>query len=299
MTLTLAHRRWSVVKGCGVGFTAYAAASLLMHPTLVGAVMLGSLVVSFILGWAMREEVFTHTLKAFLLFLFFNVLLMLAQRTGYDIDLLGYDGTWGIYGNPNLLGCALAIGLASALAHRLWLYIPPIALGLWLTQSRGALLGASAALFIWLIPKYKTLAFSAAAFGLIAIMASPHGQADGTWQRFGIYQDTLNHLTVFGQGWGSFYDEYWRWPVHRNIGFARAEHAYNDYLELMFELGIGAVLLWAFVLSILSESRSPAKLIIYTYLVLALTYFALWVLPVGQLMALALGYAAKEENRGD
>lgn len=279
LALTSVARPRSVALGCGVAFTCYAAASLPMHPQ--GAILLGALVGSFILGFVLRDLFWIWV--AFASFLAANLALHL------------YEDAWGVYGNPNYFGCALAIGLASALVYRLWAFLPVPLVGLWLTQSRGAILGASAALFIWLWPRYKVTAFALAALGLVAILGSSHSEAAGIWQRFGIWQDTLNHLTVFGSGWASFFDAYWDFQTKTNVGFARASHAYNDYLELIFELGIGAIFLWAFVIQVMSNSKSEAKLVIYTYGVMALTFFPLYVWPIGPLVAMTLGNLVRDE----
>lgn len=282
---------WSRIAlgGSGLAFICYAAASIRLLPggQVEGSILLLALVLAFWAGYFLRDLFWIWII--FGLFLVANVCASLIPMSWSGIQM-----PWGIYGNPNLLGCALALGLASALAYRLWIFIPPVLGGLWLTQSRGAILGASAALFIWLWPKYKTTAFTAAAFGLIAIIASQHGEAEGVWQRMGIYQDTLNHLTVFGSGWGSFFDEYWAWPIHRNIGFARASHAYNDYLEIILELGVGAIFLFIFALEVMRNARGEAKLIIYAYGVMALTFFPLYVWPIGPLVAATLGNLSRE-----
>lgn len=297
MTLSLTMSdRWSVASCCGAAFVCYAAASLLWSPggQAQAAGFLAVLMLSFAVGYALREEWFPYVWITYLSFLMYNVGIAIAQRLGYHFEVLGYDGTWGLYGNPNLFGCALAIGLASALAYRLWSFVPPVAFGLWLTESRGAILGASAALFIWLWPCYKTVAFTVVALGLVCILGSGHGEGEGGWQRLGIWQDTLNHLRVWGSGWGSFFTEYWVWPLHRNIGFARPQHAYNDFLELTLELGIGSILLWVWLIQVMSLGQSRAKLVVWTYLVLALTFFPLWVWPVGTLLAASLGQVVRE-----
>ena len=273
---------------CGVAFAGYAAISSLWSPYNANWFLL-ALVSAFGFGYFMRSMLWVW--YAYAAFLVLNVLVMLIPEGWF-----GFALPWGIYGNPNYFGCALAIGLASALAYRLWIAIPPLVLGVWLTQSRGALLGASAALFIWLWPRYKTTAFTLAAAGVIAILASQHSEANGAWQRLGIWQDTLNHLTIQGAGFGSFYDAYGAWPLHRNIGFARAEHAYNDYLELLFELGLATTLLWVFLIKVMSQSQHKVNLVIWTYLVLALTYFPLWVHPVGPLVACTLGHLVRESD---
>lgn len=287
LALTIPKDRSWLAYGSGLAFICYAAASVLWVPkhTLESSVFLVTLVLAFWLGYFLRSMCWLWV--GFCSFLCINLAFHL------------WEDAWGVYGNPNYFGCALAIGLASALAYRLWPFLPVLAGGLWLTQSRGAILGASAALFIWAWPKYKATAICLVGLGVVAILNSSHGQADGMWQRLGIWQDTLNHLTIWGAGWGSFYEAYWTFPIKTNMGFARAGHAYNDLLELTFELGLGVVLLWAFVIKIMSESTHETKLIIWTYLACALTFFPLYVWPIGPLVAATLGHLVKEQSDGE
>lgn len=284
-------REWPVAYYCGVAFICYAAVSLLWasgNKVEVFSFLL-SIVLSFLLGYFLQS--LQGIWIGFSVFLCLNVLLVILYKL--DLTPWGWSLPWGIYGNPNLLGCTLAIGLASALAYRLWIFIPPPAIGLWLTQSRGAILGASAALFLWTWPRSRFWAIILLNLGVLAVFLSSHNQAEGIFVRLGIWQDTLSHLTVLGSGLGSFYDAYWTWPVHRNVGFERAGHTYNDFLELTFELGFGAIFLWFFLIKVMSDSRNEVKLVVWTYLAVALTFYALWVPPIGQLVALSLGHMTR------
>lgn len=279
-----ARTSW-LTSACGVGFVLYAAASsyLFQGDHLNASILLASLVFAFWLGY-------------FLPFLSRYIWIAFCLYLCYNLFLHWRDDAWGVYGNPNMLGCALALGLASTLAYRLWLFVPPLAVGLWLTQSRGAILGASAAGFIWLWKKDWFVALLSAVAAACTLYWVGVGRDASMWQRLGIWQDTLNHLTFFGSGWGSFYEAYWAFPIKTNVGIARTPHAYNDFLELMFELGIGALLLWVFVINIFFGSQSRDKLMVSCYFFLALTYFPLWVEPVGQLVALSLGHLASERD---
>ena len=271
---------------CGVGFALYAAVTI---RDWWGLATFSSLLVSFAIGYFIRET--RNVWIAYCIFLVANLALILASA--FDQVDFFVDVTNGVYGNPNYLGCALALGVAAALGYRMIWLAPPFLYAIWLTQSRTAMLGAGVALAGWAWRSYKTTAFTFVAAALIGILLSSHGESS-IWQRVGIWQDTLNHLTIFGQGFGSFYEAYWAFPVHTNIGFLRAGHAYNDYLELIFELGIGSMLLWIFIARVLSTEDTRLHLILYTYFALALTYFPLFVWPIGQLVAFTLGHLTKE-----
>src|SRR5689334_16530622 len=129
--------RVSPIYTWGGGFVAYAATSLLWSPGdwRLGLAWLGSFVLCFLLGtrlWSLDRVWLLYNL-----FLLWNLIL---------IPWLPY----GVWGNPNYLGCALALGIAGALVHQQPWYLPPLAVGLLYTGSRGAIAAATAAGVIWL-----------------------------------------------------------------------------------------------------------------------------------------------------
>lgn len=204
------------------------------------------------------------------------------------------DTTWGIWGSPNMYGTALAMAIAGTLAYRLYLPLPFLGLGLWLTQSRTAIIAAGAVCLaaLWRYSRfYALLAILLAALLVVSGSHSDHS----LWQRIGIWQDTILHLSLFGHGFGSFFDNYWTWSPHTNIGFQRAAHAYNDYLELIHDLGIGAGLAWAFIIYCVSEGQG-SRLPLLAFAILALTFFPLWVFPCGHLAAIELGKLYRSAN---
>lgn len=202
----------------------------------------------------------------------------------------------GLFGNLNFLGIAFAIGLIGALAYNLWWFLPIGIVGLWYSQSRGAILATGLIFLASLWPRYRVTVFTCLGLGLTVAMAKEDIHLS-IFTRLGIWQDTVEHLTVFGNGWGSYLDAYTSWPVHRNMTLLIAQHAYNDYLELVFTLGIGSIPL--FLLIILATDRqSTARPIIACFIILGLTYFPFWIPVVGQLFAFALGSAIKETAYG-
>ena len=114
-------------------------------------------------------------------------------------------------------------------------------------------------------------------------------------QRLGIWQDTINHLTFFGSGWGSFQSAYEGFAVKTNMTLLIAPHAYNDALELMFDLGIGSILAW-WLVALSWEGRNwPDRLVCLTFFVCGLTYFPLWI--VGPFFTLTLGHLSQTKDQ--
>lgn len=190
--------------------------------------------------------------------------------------------------NPNYLAAAIAVTLASAIAYRVWLYLPLGIFGLIFCQSRGALLAAGVAMLIglWCWSRFWALISVLAAILVIASQ-KPDGLISFT-TRLGIWQDTINHYILWGHGLGSFQAFYTALPVHTNM-IQIAPHAYNDYFELISDLGIGAIIPITFLIIAWEFPNPPAKLILLTFFVLSLTHFPLWIPIVGNLFAFTLG----------
>lgn len=264
---------------CGIIFVAYAAASILWssgNQPLV-ACWLVSLVGAFIIGYS-TQSVREIWLGAIILSI---VTTVASQASGLAI-------------NPNYLGAALAISLAGAIAYNHWWAIPILTFEIYLTQSRTALLagGATCLLGLWQWSKFWAMCLA-----LLALLFVLHQKSDGSlsaWSRLGIWQDTMEHFTIFGKGFGSYLAEYSTWPVRRNMTLQLAPHAYNDTIELLFELGIGAIALWCLILGAWEHNNPSAKLVCLTFLVLSLTHFPLSIPLVAHLFALSLGHLSNQ-----
>lgn len=192
--------------------------------------------------------------------------------------------------NPNVLGCALALGVAMAFAYQYWWYIPIGIGGLVYCQSRGAILAAVAAGLITLWRLDKRLGLAYIILTAIVVWLIPLGQSETVLQRFGIWQDTMNHFTILGSGFGSFADAYRGFSFHTNMTEILAQHTYNDAIELIFELGIGSIALWLLVIDSF-EARAPEiKLVLWTFFALGLTYFPFYIPILGHTFVYALGY---------
>jgi len=199
--------------------------------------------------------------------------------------------------NPNYPACFVAIGLAAALAYRLWWFIPPGIIGLALFQSRGAIVAASAAAFLWLW-RHSRVGAVIAILVLVSIIVdlSPAQRADAIAQRLGIWHDTMAHLTVWGHGYGNFAREYASFPVRTNMTLALAPHAYNDFLELTFDFGLFAIPLWLVVALSLESADRDTALIVVAFLALGLTFFPFYVPGVAHAFVLTLGHAVRASS---
>jgi hypothetical protein len=262
----------------GLLFVGYALVSLAWAPSINWFAManLMSLIVAFYLGMVLDEP-----RKVWIWFIAAMTLL---------IPIYLFVGVL----NHNYAAAAIVMALAIAITYDWYLFIPFAAVGLYFAQSRGALFAAAAVLFVGLFRRFPATAFICAALAIVAIATQHVGSS--LWQRAGIWQDTLNHLSVFGSGIGSFQAEYTLWPRHTNMTLLTASHAYNDFLELAFELGIGVIPLW-FMIAFCLENQGP-KLPILAFGILSLTYFPLFIPVVVQAFAFSLGHLTRNRSYG-
>lgn len=191
--------------------------------------------------------------------------------------------------NPNILGCVFAIALAAALAYHQPAFIVISALALLSTHSRTAIVAGGFAFFVWIWRQSRIPAILLAIICVCILIIISDGRSTSFYNRMGIWQDTLTHITFWGQGLGSFADAYRGWAVHINMAREVAPHAYNDYLELIFELGIGAAALWLLLILTWERINPEAKLILGTFGILSLSFFPLYVPIIAHAGAIAFG----------
>lgn len=240
---------------------------------------------TFAVAWAVgRTSDIKVIWKGYLLFMLFPIAVLF-----FDLDANG------LFGNPNVLACAIAMGIAGAFAFDLLWFIPVGVVGLVATHSRGPILAVGVVALAWLWNWSRVIAICLFLISAVIAWSLSGGRDASLWARLGIWQDTINHLTLFGTGYGSFYDEYFTFSVRTNsYDFARASHAYNDALELVFELGLGAIPIWIMIALCLEGPGS--KFVPLCFAILSLTYFPLSVFPVGQLFFMSLGRLARERQ---
>ncbi|TXH51064.1 MAG: hypothetical protein E6Q97_19175 [Desulfurellales bacterium] len=262
----------------GAAAVAYAAASLTWSPgpVLVPAIHLATLVAAFTIGyyWAYTFETVAKI-------------------------YLGAVGVawimWMMAGllNPNFIGCALAFGIAVAIAIEAWFVVLIFGPMLYLTGSRGAIVagGIVGLAALW---RHSRLASICVALAAIVIALSHRQMGESLFNRIGIWQDAINNLSVWGAGWGSFQTAHAALDIRRNVGNMVAPWAYNDALQLIFELGIGSIFVWFFLAMIFGRAHRIFKFIGIGFVACGLTYSPLWLPVIPQILVFMLGVSHRE-----
>ena len=165
-------------------------------------------------------------------------------------DLLGYlpfaitypasDG--GLFGNQNWAGEAAApvlIGVAAPTATRVFLALGPFAV-LALSYCRSAWLALIAMLAVSVWRRSRVLAVGIGLALSIGVMVLKPTE-ESLHQRAMIWADSFDGLSVFGRGIGSYRGSVSQYGWRLDTIALNTEHAHNDALELLYELGPGLV----------------------------------------------------------
>lgn len=267
----------------GLGFVGWAGLSLLWSPTPWEG---GALLALLVCGWAVGQ--WAQDLRRLWVGLCAAASLnLLFAFLEFALWWDGGDFRWyGLAGSSGRLGAVMAMGFAAALAYRIWWFLPIGAVGLLYASSRGALAAAGIATMIYLWRSHRATAMCLALLSILAGLVLRDDAGASLIGRLGIWQDAINHLTLWGHGLGSFAAEYASWPRHTAPVGQLSGHAYNDILELIFDLGVGSAFAWACIVAAF-ERHGPDRLICVTFAILGLAYFPLWVVGPAFTMSLA------------
>lgn len=188
-----------------------------------------------------------------------STILAIAQASGYFPWPTFQDRAAGLFYNPIAQGEFLALTILLLIPCRLYWPILPLALGLWLSNSRGAWLALAFGLLAMFRRPLWLLVFAMAAAVAFTAFPSP-----SDLERLRIWQAAWSNLTFWGNGLGSFWD-LWLGPAPAT----HPEYAHNDYLQLVFELGVFALPIFAVVGLGMSRVQAPLWPIFTAFLFMA------------------------------
>ena len=284
----------------GLGFLAWAGLSLAWTENVYDGI--GALAIWIILGMAFYYAVGIEDARPVYLGFAVGVSGCVAvaalQAAGFDPIGANEDfrsNVSGLYVNSTIFGAVVALALASALFGGMWWFVPVGMLGLYLSGARGP---AIAFLLIALIGVWKwsrgfalILLVPAAIFGA-GVFLQKNDLTHTSTQRIAYWVDTAEALTWRGHGIGSFFQLYPDLAKRTDVSKSRPEHPYSDPLEIVFEFGVGSLLLWT-LLILLLEVPFADRYILGTFLLISLSYFPLAFPPCAFLAAFAAGRLAR------
>lgn len=183
----------------------------------------------------------------------------------------------GLFFNPMAHGEILALAIISFIVWREYLYVLPLLPGLYLSDSRGAI----ASLIIGLVA-HVTRSWILTVIILLAgmdyfLLNMNHGDI----QRLLIWHAAATNLTLFGNGFGSFWDLWMGDPAWQ------PQYVHNDYLQAIFELGIFSAIPFAGLAWAVTKTHARAWPVLIAFL-----FMATFSMPMHLPFALTIGLVA-------
>jgi hypothetical protein len=197
------------------------------------------------------------------------------QYFGYQPVEIAGGPPAGLLYNSTVLGASCALVIIACAKYGLWFYIPGLLPGLYLSHSRGAW----AVLGLTFLAQ-RTHVLVALTLLLTANIAFVFFLNSSDTQRLLLWGVAIREFNLFGHGIGSFGDFYY-FNTNPNLylhseGLFRTEFAHNDYIQLWFELGIGALPIFAIYAFTLCQTKAESWPIFFTFAVLGAFYFPIY-----------------------
>jgi hypothetical protein len=241
----------------GLAFLCYAFAfAPWTSDSIYGLWQLAILAAAFALG--LRLETLRHVFIGLSAGVAVSAVVAGAQWLGYS-PVGGVEGhVSGLFFNKNILAETALVVLVGALCFKLYYLAVGPATALILSYNRAALAAAGVVLLAYILPGRPVIYAAALLIG--ATVLAFFG-VSSSLQRLELWSDAIQHTTLLGLGPNSFYP-------------SRASHVHNDYLELIYEYGIGSVFL-ATCLYLSVESSHAARPVLLVVGTIALFSFPL------------------------
>lgn len=152
----------------------------------------------------------------------------------------------GLFMNGNYLAEPAVLVLVGLIGYRLWCFVPLVLPSVILPMCRGAFVALGVAGILALPRRWRfPIAVMAVLAGLALAGLLPLGGARA--ERIIIWTATLDGLTWWGNGLGSFYSLFPSHATGWDFLLSRPVHAHNDILELTYDLGLGVMPALAFL----------------------------------------------------
>ena len=191
----------------------------------------------------------------------------------------------GFHYSPSVQGMVLVLVAVALATERLWLWIIPLLPGIWLTESRGAFVVLALGLGSVFVRSRALLVIAALSLVFYVTLSLRSDE----YERLVYLQAALANLAWFGNGAGSFND---LWVVGAPNVMAHPIQVHNDYVQLIFEYGPGAIpffLAMGAGLSLRSALQWP---ILAAFALFATFTFPLYIALAQFVFAVALGHVS-------
>ncbi len=215
-------------------------------------------------------------------------LLCIPQVLGFDwiIEYIPCRPS-GLMFNPVILGEGCALTILLLIPYRLWGLVALLVPGLVLSQSRAGLLALAVGLVLgWCRPSQSTLYSAACPLTWVALVA--HDTADDF--RWMVWRVLFHFLTFWGHGAGSIEAVLIKF---NGVLYAPA-YAHNEFLDLAYQFGIGAIPAFLILLTPGTAVRSNAWPCYMGFLICSLISFPLHCPPLAFTGLLVAGHLSRD-----
>lgn len=181
-----------------------------------------------------------------------SAILAVAQRLEFVSTFGGTNGS-GLFTNKILMAEATMVCLIAMLMYKRWWIAGVLFLGFVAATSRGAMIGLTAALLVWLYAYRPKLAgtlmlVAVAAFGITFLYMNNVLHHESATLRMKMWDAALSGATWFGNGIGSYATTFPVW-----------EHAHSDLFQAIYECGILCIPFIALMIVLLSGGRHDVE----------------------------------------
>jgi hypothetical protein len=228
----------------GLLFLAYATASILWAPIWQQAVwdlwLTWILAFCFCLGAARYDP---RLWIGMAVGLAFSDCIALSQSFGYQ--LIYENGDWnraGNFVNPDMFGETATLVSVALIASRIYWPLVFSVPAICFAQSRTTYIAIACVIAFMAWERWRWAAIIPSVLALlIAGWFATSSRHDAIQERFALWEDTASGITPFGRGAGSFFMLYPEFAKRTDTMYTRPEDPHNEYLNLAFEYGIGAL----------------------------------------------------------
>ena len=203
----------------------------------------------------------------------------------------------GLFINPDLLGEICIVVLVGLWTYRQYWMTILVLPGLILSQSRTAMVAAVICVlaYAWPRARWKSL------LAIPLLIAIVYAIAPYKWHietlgggRLDLWLDTLQGLTFWGHGVGSFYSTFIKYATHVDTFHYQPDNAHNDLLQFTFELGVPAAVALVATLSVVWwQAFEPERLVLLAFAVIGMLAFPLHEPATAAVFGIVAGYAAR------
>lgn len=205
------------------------------------------------------------------------------------------NGAAGLFVNVNMFCEISAILLVALIVLKLYWWIPVTLPALFLIHSRSAILALIVCSILWVWSKSKIAAASIIPVIVIIIyeyVLYGHFDFSSIRERTNVWLDTINGLTFFGNGVGSYEIMYPLYATHIDTMIARPKYAHNDLLQIVFEFGIGSIFCLIFLWNVF-KINCKERYILYVVAIISLFSFPTHIPVSAFIFCLVAGFVTR------